>query len=69
MFFRAKNGTFKRVSLKPNVGFEQANGGMTIYYTPYYGTKVNVQAFKPVSSSEIYQRGGGGVEEHLKINI
>ncbi|KAF2822494.1 hypothetical protein CC86DRAFT_357397 [Ophiobolus disseminans] len=34
LYFRAKNGTFKRVPQKPNVGFEQANGGMTVYYTP-----------------------------------
>jgi len=34
LYFRARNGTFKRVPQKPNVGFEAANGGMTVYYTP-----------------------------------
>lgn len=32
LFFRARNGTFKRVPITPNVGFEGANGGMTVYY-------------------------------------
>jgi hypothetical protein len=34
LYYRAANGTFKRVPQKPNAGFEQANGGMTVYYTP-----------------------------------
>lgn len=45
LYFRARNGTFKRVPLLPNVGFEQANGGMTIYYSPE--TKGSVTAFRP----------------------
>jgi hypothetical protein len=32
LYFRAQNGTFKRVPQKPNVGFETSNGGMTVYY-------------------------------------
>lgn len=34
LYFRAKNGTFKRVPQKGNVNFEQSNGGMTVYYIP-----------------------------------
>lgn len=49
LYFRARNGTFKRVAMQPNVGFESAKGGMTIYYTPYVGSKSSVTAFKPVS--------------------
>ncbi|KAI1495182.1 hypothetical protein F5X96DRAFT_613725 [Biscogniauxia mediterranea] len=46
LYFRARNGTYKRVQQKPNVGFEAANGGMTVYYTPSYnGGKVT--AFQP----------------------
>lgn len=48
LYFRARNGTFHRVNQKPNVGFEQATGGMTVYYSSSYnGGKVT--AFKPVS--------------------
>jgi hypothetical protein len=32
MYFKAKNGTYKRVSQRTNTGFEGANGGMTVYY-------------------------------------
>ncbi|KAL2198278.1 hypothetical protein P885DRAFT_68431 [Corynascus similis CBS 632.67] len=49
LYFRARNGSYHRVPQKPNVGFEQANGGMTIYYTPYIGrnSPSQVTAFKP----------------------
>jgi hypothetical protein len=53
MYFRAQNGTFKRVPQKGNVGFEGQNGGMTVYYMqdelPDYEQKSKVTAFKPVS--------------------
>lgn len=45
LYFRARNGTFKRVPQKGNSGFEQSNGGMTVYYTPSYN-KGKVTAFK-----------------------
>lgn len=45
VYFRARNGTFKRVPLMGNVGFEQATGGMTVYYS----VNQKVTAFKPVS--------------------
>ncbi|KAL5376102.1 hypothetical protein DPSP01_010694 [Paraphaeosphaeria sporulosa] len=34
LYYRAKNGTFKRVPQKGNVNFESSNGGMTVYYIP-----------------------------------
>lgn len=49
LFFRAQNGTFKRVPQKGNVGFEQSTGGMTVYYTPTLANGANkgaVTAFK-----------------------
>ncbi|KAK7983483.1 hypothetical protein PG989_010885 [Apiospora arundinis] len=46
LFFRARNGTYHRVPQKGNVFFEQANGGMTVYYTPTL-TGGKVTAFKP----------------------
>lgn len=50
MFFRARNGTFKRVPIKPNVGFDGANGGMTVYYQAAFDgnpvAKGQVTAFK-----------------------
>ncbi|KUJ15853.1 uncharacterized protein LY89DRAFT_618505 [Mollisia scopiformis] len=32
LFFKHKNGTYKRVPQIGNLGFDNANGGMTIYY-------------------------------------
>jgi hypothetical protein len=47
LYFRARNGTFKRVPQKPNVGFEAAKGGMTVYYlSSVNSNKGNVTAFK-----------------------
>ncbi|KAI2466278.1 hypothetical protein F4781DRAFT_434536 [Annulohypoxylon bovei var. microspora] len=46
MFFRARNGTYKRVQQKGNVYFEESTGGMTIYYIPSYN-HTTVTAFKP----------------------
>ncbi|KAI8633888.1 hypothetical protein F5Y19DRAFT_471146 [Xylariaceae sp. FL1651] len=48
MYFRARNGTFKRVPQKGNVNFETANqGGLTVYYTPTISGSGKVTAFKP----------------------
>lgn len=53
LYFRARNGTFKRVPQKGNVGFEGQKGGMTVYYMQNglgdYQQKSKVSAFKPVS--------------------
>jgi uncharacterized protein DUF1996 len=48
MYFRAANGTYKRVPQKPNRFLNGANEGITVYYVaPYDGSKVT--AFKAVS--------------------
>jgi hypothetical protein len=48
LYFRAQNGTYKRVQQFPNGGLNQ-RGGMTVYYIPPYDGVSNVTAFKPVS--------------------
>jgi hypothetical protein len=54
LYFRAQNGSYKRVHNIGNNQFETANGGLTIYYmqdaiyTSNQSSKVT--AFKPVSS-------------------
>lgn len=51
LFFRARNGTYKRVPQVPNLGFEGTRGGMTVYYMQDalfdYGQTSKVTAFKP----------------------
>ncbi|KAJ4287540.1 hypothetical protein N0V90_012243 [Kalmusia sp. IMI 367209] len=51
LYFKAKNGTYKRVAQKPNAGFDGVNGGMTVYYMQdglYNFNQVSkVTAFKP----------------------
>ncbi|KAL1872812.1 hypothetical protein VTK73DRAFT_1283 [Phialemonium thermophilum] len=50
MYFRARNGTFKRVSQYPNSLLGNLKGGMTIYYIQHdFSTNGNqkVTAFKP----------------------
>lgn len=73
LYFRARNGTYKRVPQLANAGFEgAAGGGMTVYYMqdPLYDTaqKDKVQAFKPVSSfiSEGEVKIGGKLSWVLK---
>ncbi|KAI1630685.1 hypothetical protein F4809DRAFT_635782 [Biscogniauxia mediterranea] len=46
LFFRARNGTFKRVPQYASEGL-QANGGITVYYIPSYDNQSTVTAFKP----------------------
>jgi hypothetical protein len=52
LYFRARNGTYKRVAQKGNVGFEGQNGGMTVYYMQNqladYQQQAKVKAFQPV---------------------
>ncbi|KAH8882964.1 hypothetical protein GQ53DRAFT_798556 [Thozetella sp. PMI_491] len=46
MYFRAQNGSYKRVPQKPNRYLQGASGGITVYYVaPYDNSKVT--AFKP----------------------
>lgn len=53
LYFKAKNGTYKRVPQIPNSGFNGVNGGMTVYYMQdglyNFQQTSKVQAFKPVS--------------------
>ncbi|KAI0977430.1 hypothetical protein F4678DRAFT_468602 [Xylaria arbuscula] len=46
LYFRARNGTLKRVPQMVNMGLK-ADGGITVYYIPPYDGKSNVTAFKP----------------------
>ncbi|KAF4633990.1 hypothetical protein G7Y89_g4122 [Cudoniella acicularis] len=47
LYFRARNGTFKRVPQMTNLGLKGKNGGLTVYYIPPYDGKTKVTAFKP----------------------
>lgn len=51
IYFRARNGTYKRVPQMANQAIGSANGGVTVYYTAP-GPK-QVTAFKPVSFSPV----------------
>jgi hypothetical protein len=46
IYFRAKNGTYKRVPQMVNLGLK-GTGGVTVYYIPPYDGKSTVTAFKP----------------------
>ncbi|KAI1351776.1 hypothetical protein F5Y01DRAFT_304492 [Xylaria sp. FL0043] len=46
LYFRARNGTLKRVPQMVNMGLK-ADGGITVYYIPPYDGKSKVTAFKP----------------------
>ncbi|KAI5863554.1 hypothetical protein GGS23DRAFT_605088 [Durotheca rogersii] len=46
MYFRARNGTYRRVPQFPNVGL-RAVGGITVYYIPPYDGRTTVTAFRP----------------------
>jgi Domain of unknown function (DUF1996) len=50
LYFKARNGTFKRVPQLTNLGLRGKNGGLTVYYIPPYDGVTNVTAFKPVST-------------------
>ncbi|KAF2002548.1 hypothetical protein P154DRAFT_430842 [Amniculicola lignicola CBS 123094] len=51
LYFKAKNGTYKRVTQLPNAGFNGVNGGMTVYYMQdglyNFQQTSKVTAFKP----------------------
>jgi hypothetical protein len=53
LYFKARNGTFKRVPQMTNLGLRGKNGGLTVYYIPPYDGKTKVTAFKPVSVSSL----------------
>ena len=50
IYFRAKNGTYKRVPQVSNRFLDGSAGGMTIYYFPQ-DLKSSVTAFKPVCAT------------------
>jgi len=47
IYFRARNGSFKRVPQFANLGVGALNGGATIYYIRGYSASAKVTAFKP----------------------
>ncbi|RDL31474.1 Uncharacterized protein BP5553_09683 [Venustampulla echinocandica] len=47
LYFKARNGTFRRVPQMVNLGLQGKNGGLTVYYIPPYDGKTKVTAFKP----------------------
>ncbi len=53
LYFRARNGSYKRVHQLGNNQFETAKGGLVVYYMQVAiydsGQKSKVTAFKPVS--------------------
>ena len=50
MYFKARNGTYKRVPQIPNRFLDGSQGGVTVYYTAPGAGKVT--AFKPVCTIE-----------------
>ncbi|KAK3996576.1 hypothetical protein QBC44DRAFT_231537 [Cladorrhinum sp. PSN332] len=46
LYFKARNGTYRRVRQFPNAGL-RTDGGVTVYYIPPYDGKTTVTAFKP----------------------
>lgn len=49
LYFKARNGSFKRVPQLTNLGLKGKNGGLTVYYNSPYDGKTKTTAFKPVS--------------------
>lgn len=47
LYFRARNGTFKRVPQMAGQFLEPASGGITVYYIQPYDGFTKVQAFRP----------------------
>jgi Domain of unknown function (DUF1996) len=52
MYFRSRNGTYKRVPQMGNQFLERAQGGMTIYYIPPYDGESKTTAFRPVRARQ-----------------
>ena len=55
LYFRARNGTFKRVPQMPNRFLEGSRQGMTIYYASLAPNTVT--AFRPARSFRLCRRG------------
>ncbi len=50
-YFKARNGTYKRVPQVANLGLG-VQAGVTVYYIRGYQSTAKVTAFKPVGSKE-----------------
>lgn len=48
LYFRARNGTYKNVPIRTNIGLGQIEGGMTVYYIRGYTAAATVTTFQPV---------------------
>ncbi|KAG4220538.1 hypothetical protein PC116_g30983 [Phytophthora cactorum] len=61
LYFKARNGTYKRVPQMANSGFDGVKGGMTVYYMQdglyNFQQTSKVTAFKPVSNFRIPLEG------------
>lgn len=71
MYFRVKNGSYKRVPQMVNLGLK-GQGGVTVYYIPPYDGRTKVTAFKPVSFISLFchllYAGRGALEWYLSLN-
>lgn len=57
LYFRARNGSYKRVPQLTNLGLRGKNEGLTVYYNSPYDGVTKTTAFKPVSTP-IYTHTG-----------
>ncbi|KAK7931303.1 hypothetical protein PG985_002015 [Apiospora marii] len=67
LYFKARNGTYKRVKQMVNLGL-QGTEGMTVYYIPPYDGKTTVTAFKPgfrMLVGDPFLRTGAGQQKQL----
>ena len=48
LYFKARNGTFRNVPIRTNIGLGQIQGGMTVYYIRGYRATDTVTTFPPV---------------------
>jgi hypothetical protein len=67
LYFRAQNGTFKRVPQIANQYLDGANGGMTVYYVSPDDNSTNITAFKPVSHYSSHTIFGSHLEQRDRI--
>lgn len=66
MYFRARNGTFKRVPQIPSEGLK-GNGGITVYYIPDAKNKTSVTAFRPGFRMLVGDAAATGVQASRKV--
>jgi len=66
LYFKARNGTFKRVSQYPSEGLK-GNGGITVYYIAQQDKKLNVTAFRPGFRMLVGDAGAGSKGPDRKV--